>query len=118
MTCEEVRELLPAYVDGELHEADEVDAHLASCEACSAELADYRGMLGELATIRENGPQPAADLFARVVSLIPAPTIGGRLRISVLEHPVLYALAAAAGTAVVGTATYIAWRRSRRAGIA
>ena len=40
MTCNEAREKLVAYFDGELPigEAAEFEAHLAQCEACSAEI--------------------------------------------------------------------------------
>jgi len=117
MTCEEVRELLPAYVDGELHAVGEIDVHLTTCEACSAELGAYRRMLGELARMQEAGPAPAADLLARVVGLIPAPSLAGRARLVMLEHPVLYALAAAGGLAMGATALLL-WRRVQRIPVA
>jgi len=113
MTCEEVRALLPAYVDGDLHVVGEIDVHLSTCDACSAELEAYRRMLGELSRMSETGPAPAADLYARVVGLIPAPSLVGRVRLAAFENPALYAAMAGGVAAAVG-AVYFLWRRSQR----
>jgi anti-sigma factor RsiW len=113
MTCEEVRALLPAYADGELHLAGEIDVHLSTCEACSAELEAYRRMLGELSRMQETGPAPAIDLYAKVVGLIPAPSLAGRMRLAVFDNPALYAAIAGGVAAAVG-AVYFLYRRSQR----
>ena len=70
MTCNEAREKLVAYFDGELPpgEAAEFKAHLAQCEACSAEIqAEIAGELGfpmgRLRTEMDDGRAFAA-LFA------------------------------------------------------
>ena len=83
--CEEVLELLPEHVDGELHVAREVETHLASCAACSAELAAYRGMLAGLAGLRDLGEEPRPELVHRTLAMIPTPTILHRLSNS--ENP-------------------------------
>jgi anti-sigma factor RsiW len=46
MTCEETHILLHALIDNELDagHAREVEAHVASCPCCTAQLRDYRGM--------------------------------------------------------------------------
>jgi anti-sigma factor RsiW len=46
MTCEETHILLDALIDNELDagHAREVEAHVASCPCCTAQLRDYRGM--------------------------------------------------------------------------
>jgi anti-sigma factor RsiW len=113
--CEEVRELLPAYVDAEPHAAGEVDVHLASCPSCSEELAAYRRMLADLAAFRDRGQDPPLELLQRTLELIPERTRAGRLRGSVQAHPVIYAVASIGGAAVGATAAAVAWRRRRLA---
>lgn len=114
VTCEEVRELLPEYVDGELHVEGEVEAHLASCAACSAELAAYRGMLADLAGLRDLGEAPAPELLQRTLAMIPTPTILHRLIGPLRARPVLVA-AASLGGIVAATAVALRWLRRRRA---
>jgi predicted anti-sigma-YlaC factor YlaD len=112
MTCDEVRELLPAYVDAELHEPDEVDAHLAGCADCRNVLASYGVMLGDLALLADSGPTPPPTLAARVRAALPERTLGARLRGSVRLHPVAYA-AGLGGAAIAAAAVAFAVRRSR-----
>ena len=112
--CEEVRELLPEHVDGELHVAGEVEAHLASCAACSAELAAYRGMLADLAGLRDLGEEPHPELLHRMLALIPAPRLADRLIGSFRARRVLVVVASLGG-AVVAAAVALRWLRRRRA---
>lgn len=60
-SCSRVRELLPEHVRGAADptEAAQVEAHLATCDACAAEAA----LLGALWTSR---PEPPADLADRI----------------------------------------------------
>lgn len=57
-TCEHVREVLQAFLDGELGARDEerVRAHLALCEMCSIEEEVFLEVKARLAALR-----PAAD---------------------------------------------------------
>jgi len=112
--CEEVRELLPEHVDGELHVAGEVETHLASCAACGAELAAYRGMLADLAGLRDLGEEPHPELVHRMLATIPTPTILHRLIGPFRARPVLVAVASLGGV-VVATAVALRWLRRRRA---
>lgn len=114
MRCEEVRELLPAYVDRDLHAAGEIEVHLASCADCSAELASYREILSDLEALRDRGEEPSPDLLERALALIPVPSLGARLLGSVQAHPVAYALASLGGAAVGATAIAIVRWRSHR----
>ncbi len=72
MTCEETRILLHALVDGELDagHAREVEAHVAGCPACAAQLRDYRVMRQALAAPALRHQAPAA-LRARIESALP-----------------------------------------------
>src|SRR5580704_9615513 len=73
MTCEETRILVHALVDGELDagHAREVEAHLASCPDCAAQLRDYRVMRQALSAPSLRHQAPAA-LRARIESALPA----------------------------------------------
>src|SRR5580704_4353232 len=72
MTCEETRILLHALVDGELDagHAREVEAHVAGCPACAAQLRDYRLMRQALAAPALRHQAPAA-LRARIEGALP-----------------------------------------------
>ncbi|OPG11974.1 anti-sigma factor [Microbispora sp. GKU 823] len=86
MTCEEVRISLGAYVLGALdaEETAEVEAHLETCAACRAELAELSGLPPLLARVsaedieRAAAPPRAvldgvfADVFASVAADVPA----------------------------------------------
>ncbi|MEO6950270.1 MAG: zf-HC2 domain-containing protein [Polyangia bacterium] len=62
MDHEATQALFSAYVDGELTAAERavVDAHLAGCEACTAELATFRSTL---AAMRGAVPVAPPDAF-------------------------------------------------------
>ncbi len=72
MTCEEARILLHALIDGELDagHAREVEAHIAGCAACAAELAAYREMSSRIADadLRYRAP---AQLRRRIEASLP-----------------------------------------------
>ena len=67
MTCDAVRDLLEAFVDGDLDAGDRnaVAAHLAGCEACRREETSLRSLLARAAALpREIAPR--ADLWQAV----------------------------------------------------
>ncbi|MDE2378487.1 zf-HC2 domain-containing protein [Bradyrhizobium sp.] len=72
MTCDEARLLLHALIDGELDagHAREVEAHVATCAACAAELAAQREMKRVLAgtSLRYTAP---AGLRMRIEASLP-----------------------------------------------
>ena len=72
MTCEEARLLLHALIDGELDagHAREVEAHVATCGTCTAELASQREMKRILADTDLRYAAPAA-LRARIEASMP-----------------------------------------------
>ncbi|MBV9834183.1 MAG: anti-sigma factor [Alphaproteobacteria bacterium] len=78
MTCDDARDLLEAYHDGELGAEDcaRVEAHLQGCAACARELASLRALSDR---VRGLGRQPVPDgLATRITSLVaqsaPVPT--------------------------------------------
>jgi anti-sigma factor RsiW len=72
MTCDEAKILLHALIDGELDagHAREVEAHVAGCATCAAELADYRKMRETIAKadLRYRAP---ASLRQRIDAALP-----------------------------------------------
>jgi anti-sigma factor RsiW len=73
MTCEETRLLVHALIDGELDagHASEVEAHVAGCPGCAAQLRDYRAMRQALAAPALRHQAPAA-LRARIEGALPS----------------------------------------------
>jgi predicted anti-sigma-YlaC factor YlaD len=102
VTHDEVRELLPAYVDRDLHSVGDIETHLASCAPCRAELEAYREMLAALAAMRQEDVEPSPAFLERVLELIP-PSIGDRARKTRL------AVASIGGGVVGVTALAIVW---------
>jgi anti-sigma factor RsiW len=112
MTCDEAKILLHALIDGELDagHAREVEAHIATCPSCAAELAAYRQMREAMgkANLRFTAP---ASLRQRIDAVLPkaapAPVASNVVplasRRSVLRGFALgSALSALAATLVVG----------------
>ena len=75
MTCDEAKILLHALIDGELDagHAREVEAHIAGCASCTAELAAYRTMREAIASadLRYTAP---ASLRQRLDAALPKPS--------------------------------------------
>jgi len=124
LRCEDVREVLPEYAEPGPRPAGAVELHLATCAACSAELAAYRDLLSSLAEYRDvevavpDGFLEASLRTARTASLrgrIPsrAEMRAASLRAAqaVRRHGtgVRYAAATIGGAAAGATAIAIVW---------
>ena len=74
MTCDEARVLLHALIDGELDagHAREVEAHVASCARCAAQLAAHRELRQAVQGNKLRYAAPAS-LRARIDRALPAP---------------------------------------------
>ncbi len=77
MNCQRVRELLPAYVDGDLEpeDRDRVSQHLGACAGCSQRLAVHRQLVAALPELP--GPPGEAVVAARLRAHVMA-QVGGR----------------------------------------
>ena len=108
MNCEEVREILAAFVGGELSEAERASAegHLAVCAACSRELDGYREARAELAALREETPPPGSwkALWSGVrMELFPRPPSRALI---FMDHAIRYAAVLLVGV-VLGAMSYL-----------
>jgi anti-sigma factor RsiW len=74
MNCDEARILLHALIDGELDasHAREVEAHIATCPACAAELAAYRELHEKIASADLRFTAPPL-LRKRIEAALPKP---------------------------------------------
>ncbi|NIO15571.1 MAG: DUF2275 domain-containing protein [Deltaproteobacteria bacterium] len=72
MECEQIRENLSAYVDGEIsgEERDRVEGHLVACETCAGALAELNAYLERIGKLEEVDPPPwlTQKVMARVQS--------------------------------------------------
>ncbi|MEA3025005.1 MAG: hypothetical protein QOF91_290 [Alphaproteobacteria bacterium] len=76
MTCDDAKVLLHALLDGELDagHAREVEAHIAGCPRCAAELRQYREMRQAMSGANLRLAAPAA-LRSRIEAAIPVPAV-------------------------------------------
>jgi anti-sigma factor RsiW len=76
MTCDEAEILLHALIDGELDagHAREVEAHIATCAGCAAQLAAYRQMSQEIARADLRYTAPPA-LRMKIEASLPKPML-------------------------------------------
>lgn len=105
MNCQEIRDQLGAYVDGELPPASAADvgAHLAACGACSREYAEIRALAEQLGAAAAEGTAPPGLWTAIERGLDRSVGKAGRL-ISLGRR----GLAIAAGFALLaGTVTFV-----------
>jgi anti-sigma factor RsiW len=109
MKCDEIREMLPAYVK-DRDVSLEVRRHLSRCDGCRAELARYEALEGALVSMRGGVVEPPEGLRA---ALLQIPENAGRveaLRTHVARNRKKYAGAAALAAGALGAAAL----RSRR----
>jgi anti-sigma factor RsiW len=114
VTCEEVRPLLPELAEGVPREAGEIQVHLATCRACSAELARYRSIVLELAALREVLAQPPDGLLARLLDQVPERQWRALVQRVASDERLHYAALSLGGAVVGATAIGLLWWRARR----
>ena len=110
MRCEEIREILPAYIRGEPSLA--VRRHLARCSECRTELAQYDTVLDTLTDLQSSVVEPPRGLKQGLLAI---PTQSSRVE-TVRGHVVRNRNAYLGGAvALAGVAGAALWRtRSRR----
>ncbi len=113
MECDKAKELLSAYLDGEVTEKERhlLEEHLDSCKSCRQELEELRRIVGLVASLpKEAAPEGFAQ---RTVARLPAPGIGApeRLRKFFLRPRWAFASGALATAALILIAmSLLYWR--------
>lgn len=105
--CAEVAATLPAHVAGEAPLDPRVEAHVAQCLRCQAEIVRYRRMLRTLHALRDDTPEPPSTVLADILTRVGADEAEGR---RLLGAAVIIAVAAGAA----GGAGVILWLTQRR----
>jgi hypothetical protein len=120
MNCERIDELLPAWIEGDLDQADQdgVSAHLRECLRCAAIVRDISAIRREAARLPEL--EPSHDLWPGIAARIEAPVIDlGSRRVGAPARRI-WSLAAAATLLVTVSSgvTYVAMRGTGGAAVA
>lgn len=118
MRCDEVRPLLPELAEGVVREAGEVEAHLASCPACSAELGRYRATVAQLSALRDDLAEPPPGAVDRALARVPAWRRGLLSRRATADPRVRVAALSVGGVMLGAVAIGLLRRRSARRGMA
>ena len=96
---------------------EDLDVHLATCSECAGELADYRGLLSRMDSLRHHAEATPPGFTAGIVSFVASADKGWAEKILRLVHDQRAHVAAASlGGAVLGAAAIglIWWRAARR----
>ncbi|MFI6396134.1 anti-sigma factor family protein [Nonomuraea sp. NPDC050547] len=108
MTCEEVRLSLGAHALGALdpEEALEIDTHLATCEACGAELMELEGVSAFLGKVSERDVElvasPPRQVLDRLLNDRAKRSRRGRLLLAVAASAAVIAVGGTIWTATTG----------------
>ncbi len=98
-------------------ERDDIEVHVVTCEACAGELAQYRGVLSALGSLRDELDEPPPAFAASVISSVRRGEAGWLQRARRLTHDRRIRVAAASlGGALVGAGAIAVlwWRATRR----
>jgi hypothetical protein len=98
-------------------ELEDLEVHLATCQECAGELAQYRGLLGTMSSLRHQLEETPPGFTAGVLALVAAAEQGWGERVLRVAHdPRAHLAAASVGGLVVGAVAIgvIWWRTVRR----
>jgi anti-sigma factor RsiW len=109
MKCEEVREVIPAYV-GERDVTLAFRRHLATCSACRAEVARYESVLEGLRELRPTVVEAHAGLRSSLVSIPDRVSRVDVARVHVVRNRKKYIGGTAAAVALAGAGALL-WRQ-------
>jgi len=114
MRCEEVRPLLPELAEGIPREAGQVEVHLATCAACSAEMARYRSIILELTALREVLAEPPDGFLGRLLGQIPESSWRVLVQRVASDERLHFAVFSLGGAVVGGAESGLLWWRARK----
>ena len=118
MTCEQIRDRLDEYVDGDLAEAEfqEVELHLGGCPECRQEERELRALIARAAALSEE-MWPAQDLWPDIAARLRGPE-GMRLVPRTGLARWMGPMSIAAAAAVVVALSAALWTRGNIPGVA
>ena len=108
MSCDDIRDLLPAYAGGELSDEERAvtEEHLAACASCSRELDGFREARAGRAMLRDETPPPGSwkSVWSGVqMELFPRPPSRSLV---LFDHALRYAAVLLVGI-VLGAMAYL-----------
>ena len=116
MTCDDVRDLAPAFVLGALSPDDEaaVRSHLAECTAAHAEIDELGGAAQAMA-LASDPIEPPVELRERIVAAAAATPVASRRTVwpSPRRHPPAVARTCEPAHRRAGRGPTAVWRRTR-----
>jgi hypothetical protein len=114
MTCQQLEELVPRLLDGEIEMSAAARAHIDGCEACRSLVADLRAIQAGAAALP--ALEPRRDLWSGIAARIEAPVVP--LASDNLSRPghrqISWRVAGIAAAILVVTTTAITYRVVRR----
>lgn len=95
---------------------EDLEVHLATCSDCAGELAEYRGVLSSLKTLRHNLEATPPGFSASVLAVVAAEQGWAERVVRVAHDPRAHVAAASVGGALLGAVAIglIWWRTARR----
>lgn len=98
-------------------DTEDLEVHLATCQECAGELAQYRGLLGKMTSLRHQLEETPPGFTAGVLAIVAAAEQGwGERVLRVAQDPRAHVAAASVGGLIVGAVAIgvIWWRTVRR----
>ncbi|MGH2711825.1 MAG: hypothetical protein ACRDH9_11565 [Actinomycetota bacterium] len=100
-----------------MSETQDLEVHLATCSDCAGELAQYRGLLGAMGSLRYKLEDTPPGFAAGILALVAATEQGLAERVVRVAHdPRVQVAAASVGGLLLGAAAIgvIWWRAAKR----
>jgi hypothetical protein len=97
-------------------ETEDLEVHLATCSSCAGELAEYRGLLSSLGSLRHHSESTPSGFTAGILALVASEQGLADRALRVIHDPRAHVAAASVGGVVLGALAIglIWWRRARR----
>ena len=95
---------------------DDIDVHLATCEACARDLARYREVTAAVGSLRDHFEEPPAGMVHRITARVlePERRLSDRLRRAAKDRRVHVAAASFGGAVLGAGAIVVLWPRAAR----
>lgn len=97
-------------------DSEDLEVHLVTCSDCAGELAEYRGILSTLGSLRHNTEATPPGFTAGILALVAAEQGWADRALRVVHDPRAHVAAASVGGLILGAVAIglIWWRAARR----